>query len=254
MAQATTFSDLVTRLYTLSSSRELWDACHAYVRSAGFDRYCYHHYHRNPNAAHGPETFTLAAEGFPDEWVEAYVEEDLHEIDPIPRLTLSQREPLFWHDIWGMTADGSDAHRFIERAREADLGDGVAIRVDGMGYQPGYIGLGFGGERPYVASHALVEVQSAAQLAHLANLRVRERRIATRYDLSPREAEVLSHVVRGRPNGAIAETLGVSRHTVDTLMRRLFDKLGVTDRTAAAVRGLETGLVRGPTAPARIAA
>jgi DNA-binding CsgD family transcriptional regulator len=37
--------------------------------------------------------------------------------------------------------------------------------------------------------------------------------------------------------------MGVSRHTVDTIMRRLFGKLDVTDRTRAAVRGLAFGLI-----------
>ena len=61
--------------------------------------------------------------------------------------------------------------------------------------------------------------------------------------LSPRELELLRWIARGKSNTSIAQIMGVSRHTVDTIMRRLFGKLDVTDRTRAAVRGLAFGLI-----------
>lgn len=51
-----------------------------------------------------------------------------------------------------------------------------------------------------------------------------------RYELSPREAEVLSLVVRGRSVPHIAERLYLSRGTVKTHISRIYQKLGVGDR------------------------
>ena len=51
-----------------------------------------------------------------------------------------------------------------------------------------------------------------------------------RYELSPREAEVLSLVVRGRSVPHIAERLYLSRGTVKSHIARIYQKLGVRDR------------------------
>ena len=52
-------------------------------------------------------------------------------------------------------------------------------------------------------------------------------------------------IARGKSYGVIADILDVSRHTVDTLVRRIFEKLGVTDRTTAAIRAVGAGIVIG---------
>ena len=53
--------------------------------------------------------------------------------------------------------------------------------------------------------------------------------------LTAREREVLRHVARGLTNKAIARELGLSPGTVKVHVERLLAKLGVTDRTQAAV-------------------
>jgi len=50
-----------------------------------------------------------------------------------------------------------------------------------------------------------------------------------------REAEVLSMVAAGSPNKAIAGALALSEHTVKLYMHRIISKLGVTNRTEAAI-------------------
>jgi DNA-binding CsgD family transcriptional regulator len=55
--------------------------------------------------------------------------------------------------------------------------------------------------------------------------------------LSPRQWEVLRLVVQGCSNKQIARTLGLAQGTVKIHVAVLFQKLGVTSRTAAAVVG-----------------
>lgn len=57
--------------------------------------------------------------------------------------------------------------------------------------------------------------------------------------LTPREAEVLAWVARGRTNAEIADLLGMSARTVQKHLERVFQKLGVESRTAAASRAWE---------------
>jgi DNA-binding NarL/FixJ family response regulator len=63
----------------------------------------------------------------------------------------------------------------------------------------------------------------------------KERAVAGPASLSEREREVWSFLASGLSNGAIARRLGVSPSTIKFHTRNLFQKLGVTNRTAAAV-------------------
>lgn len=62
--------------------------------------------------------------------------------------------------------------------------------------------------------------------------------------LSTREIEVLELVARGTSNKDIAKELWVSETTVKSHMLHIFDKLGVTDRTAAVTAALKRGIIR----------
>jgi NarL family two-component system response regulator LiaR len=61
--------------------------------------------------------------------------------------------------------------------------------------------------------------------------------------LTAREGEVLALIVRGRANKVIASELGISEKTVKAHVGRVLAKLGVADRTQAALLAVRTGLV-----------
>ncbi len=82
--------------------------------------------------------------------------------------------------------------------------------------------------------------------------------------LTPREAEVLLWLVRGKSNGEIGTILHLRLQTVKGHMATIFNKLGVDNRYAAVIRGLEvarngkaptrrahTVIIRAPAVPAR---
>jgi two-component system NarL family response regulator len=62
-------------------------------------------------------------------------------------------------------------------------------------------------------------------------------------DLTARELEVLTLIVKGRSNKDIAITLSISEATVKTHINNIFSKLGVNDRTQAATMALQRGIV-----------
>ncbi|MEU2948104.1 response regulator transcription factor [Nocardiopsis alba] len=61
--------------------------------------------------------------------------------------------------------------------------------------------------------------------------------------LSPREVEVLRLAADGHTNAVIGRTLHISATTVKTHLMRIYEKLGVGDRTSAVTRALRRGLL-----------
>jgi DNA-binding NarL/FixJ family response regulator len=71
---------------------------------------------------------------------------------------------------------------------------------------------------------------------------------ATAQRLSPRERDVLRLIALGQSNKEIAATLHLTVSTVKTHVEHVIGKLGVSDRTQAAVRAIELGLTSPPAA------
>ncbi|MGD0458391.1 MAG: response regulator transcription factor [Terriglobia bacterium] len=61
-------------------------------------------------------------------------------------------------------------------------------------------------------------------------------------DLSPREREVLSLMVRGESNKEIANELGITEATVKCHVSVILQRLSVNDRTQAVIAALQRGL------------
>jgi DNA-binding NarL/FixJ family response regulator len=64
----------------------------------------------------------------------------------------------------------------------------------------------------------------------------------TQPELSTRETEVLQLVARGLPNKRIARELQISEKTVKAHLTQVFQRIGVTDRTQAALWAKDRGL------------
>jgi DNA-binding NarL/FixJ family response regulator len=94
------------------------------------------------------------------------------------------------------------------------------------------------------AGEAIIDPTAAARLVHALSDRDRARPSATPLDqLTGREREVLTLIAQGRANKRIALELGISEKTVKAHVGHVLAKLGVTDRTQAAVLAVQEGLI-----------
>jgi ATP/maltotriose-dependent transcriptional regulator MalT len=62
--------------------------------------------------------------------------------------------------------------------------------------------------------------------------------------LSAREIDVLMLVARGASNQDVGEKLHISTATVKSHLLQIYQKLGVSDRTAAVTTAIERGIIR----------
>jgi NarL family two-component system response regulator LiaR len=148
--------------------------------------------------------------------------------------------------------DGIEAMRRIREARPetrvivlTSFGDDdkllPAVRAGAAGYllksvQPGEVVRAI---RAAHAGEAVIDPKAAGRLlAALADSGPPPQ------PLTPRELDVLSLLSRGLPNKGIARELGLAEKTVKVHVSHILAKLGVTDRTQAALYAARAGLTR----------
>ena len=93
------------------------------------------------------------------------------------------------------------------------------------------------------AGEAIIDPTAAARLVNALSGEDRRSGAPGLDQLTNREREVLSLIAQGRANKRIALELGISEKTVKAHVGHVLAKLGVADRTQAAVLAVQNGLV-----------
>ena len=65
-------------------------------------------------------------------------------------------------------------------------------------------------------------------------------------DFTVREIDVLTFLVNGDSNNVIAEKLCITNHTVKAHLTHIYKKLGVTNRTSAAIKAKDNNIIPHP--------
>jgi DNA-binding NarL/FixJ family response regulator len=97
--------------------------------------------------------------------------------------------------------------------------------------------------RAVADGQAVLDPKVAGRVMRWAKKKSRIRFDTGRQALSPREIEVLRLVTQGATNPEVAETLGITRHTVNTYVQRAFSKLGVHSRSEAIAVATKRGIL-----------
>ncbi|MDC7676076.1 LuxR family transcriptional regulator [Asticcacaulis machinosus] len=246
MAQVPAFQTYLEEIHRGESFDEIWSLLNHYRADRGFLSLTYIHF--PPLGALDQERPLVAAEGFPDDWVAHYVANDFADIDPVLEFAKTAIIPFYWSNI--LNADYRDAaqslevKRFITDFLEFNVGEGLGFPLYGPMGRRALCSVGLPMLKMDVAPALRQELQILFQAAHLRYCDLIQQNQSRQADLSPREVEILSWVARGKSNSVIANILDVSAHTVDTHMRRIYAKLNVTDRVAAAIYGVGAGILR----------
>lgn len=138
--------------------------------------------------------------------------------------------------------DRPDTEVLMLTSSDADEHLLAAIRAGALAYLPKSAGV----DQVVASVHAAARGESLLEPRIVARL-VREVREAGTHgpvdQLSPRELEVLRVLARGRSNRQIGRALAISEDTVKAHVSSILAKLGLADRTQAAIFGLQQRLI-----------
>ena len=115
-----------------------------------------------------------------------------------------------------------------------------------------YSAFDFGTPLDEVGDGTIGTVRALAQAGHQRVCVLLRETSSKKYELSEREREVLEWLASGKSLWVIAGILDLSPDTVKTYAKRIYAKLGVSDRVGAVVKALKLGphprLIRSRTA------
>lgn len=224
---------------------QAWRQFLSFANELGFHQVTYQH--RPPLGAEDEGRVMVVADGFPEAWIASYIRKKRYRQDPIVSHALTTTEPFLWSEVGRRTPLGQDQQSFLAEMRAAGLGDGIALQAFGPANRNGYFGLGFGGKADpaLTGAETVLALRWACQTAHARYCAMLAAQRPALPTLSDREREILEWIARGKSNSVIADIVGLSNHTVDAYVRRIFSKLGTRDRLSATLRALGAGLISG---------
>lgn len=235
--------DIPTYQRSIRSSEdiwELWEVCRLFTKARGLERFYYAHF--PPLGAPDADDLRFRAEGFAADVVDTYFQSGQFRTSQMMKYAKSNVHPFYWDEV----PYHSWASKEPESAALAENGgptNGLCIPLFGPNGRNGLASIEMPAGTWRLCSETVHELQWAAMLAHLRYCELWVQELGPEPHLSPREQEVLIWVARGKSNPSIAEILGISAHTVDAHLRRIYLKLGVFDRITAAVRAMGVGLI-----------
>ncbi len=236
-----TLQDFIRRVKDLDNPDTLWEEALAFCEDRGATMVVYRHFVGVPDPNEVP---VVRSHGIPPHFQDKVLKEKLYLVNPVPELAAKSTDPFFWSDIPKMKELLEGEEAFLHDVLHKYIGDGLAIQVFGPQSRNGLLQLSYGGKRPQISQREIKELQMAAQLGHLTYCRMTPDYEQDPHGMTSREREVLHWISQGKSNSVIADILGISVHTVDTHVRRIFRKLDVNDRTTAAVKGMGAGIVQ----------
>jgi len=236
-----TLEGFLDQVQDMDAPDALWHLVLDFFFSRGAQMVSYRHWTSEPLES---ADLQMVSAGFPEDFIETFVREKRYLHNPISDLALHTSEPFYWSDTAALAGLSTADAAKVEELTEGLPGDGLIIQAFGPNRRAGTFNFGFEKDAARLPSTQVKEWQAATQIAHLTYCRMVP---VVASDVAPvltrRETEVLEWIARGKSNADIAGILGISAHTVDTHVRRIFGKLEVNDRTTAAVKGLGAGLL-----------
>ncbi len=162
-------------------------------------------------------------------------------LDAFLHASVRTTKPFLWTDIADILEPRSPQLRHY-KDKIAGLGTGVVVPVFGPLFRNGYFCFHSQEDRA-VSDMDLMVLHSISQTAYLKLLDIMYKTSGRERTLSGRELEAINMIARGKSNPEVATAMSVSVNTINTLLKRIFEKLDVSDRVSAVMRAYALGYI-----------
>lgn len=225
---------------TAQTETEVFACFSKALRSLGFDAEAYFLLN-NFHDAHDRPYKAILNTG-PPVVIDLYVKDRLEPTNSTHYLARTTGKNYSWYDKPSNIDLHNDYKYFLGELYSTGLTSGFAIPVFGQGTEQAFVNIGnYHGK----ADESSEEAQIARLLSYHLHERIKEI-MGIRQEvlsLSEREREVLQWVMAGKSDSVIADIMAISSHTVDTYLRRCYQKLNVSNRVAAVVKAISLGII-----------
>ena len=223
-----------------SSFASLWALVMRYYRGQGFEAFAYVLLDRNNPL----EALALLEYGFPPEVLGTFEAMGSGRNDAMLRVAMANGAPVLRSTLRAKYKISRDEAHYRQVIDSLGVGELLSLPLYGPHRRDALGSLARPSREDSFDPANFMTLHMIAQAAHLKAISMRPPPAANDHGLSVREIEILRRVAQGKSNGATAAALDISAGTVDTYLRRIFEKLDVADRTSAAVKGVSLGLIR----------
>jgi LuxR family quorum-sensing system transcriptional regulator CciR len=237
--EPTAFEAAIDRMDRLES---VWAAMVDFARSRHALRLGYHHL--PPPSAPDVAFLRVENDGFGPALLAQYLAARSAGVAVLASSAQNSVQPVYLDELEVRPDLSARERAHLGGYRAAGVVNGLAFSVYGPNARNGLFAVELAHDTPRLTAEDLGALRWGGQAMHLRYCNLLLPQLGRPPSLSDREAQVLAWVARGKSNASIAEILGISAHTVDAHLRRIYLKLGVVDRISAALRGLGFGLIR----------
>lgn len=236
--QSIDFSDIAARLSVSRNAEDVWQIMSDVsdqLDTRGICCRCF------PSNATAEQIVCFSTTRGFDQRLAHALQESPGYLDAFLHAAVKSPKPFRWSDIHTILDEKSPQMVAYNRTI-GSLGDGVIVPVFGPLFRNGYFCFHGREGRNYSETEILM-MHSIAQTAYLKLLDLMYREDEEGRSLSARELEIINLVARGQSNQTVAEELSVSINTINTYMKRIFEKLDVSDRVSAVMRAYALGYI-----------
>jgi len=232
------FTEIAVQISQATTNEEVWEVMTRVCKENGTKGACCRCFPSNATAE--PVVFFSQTEGF-SAGLEAALQSSPGYLDAFLHAAVKSPKPFRWHEV-NEILDSKSPQMESYRKKIAAFGDGVVVPVFGPLFRNGYFCF-YGEDGREYDDQEILMMHSVSQTAYLKLLDLMYRSEQEGRALSTRELEIINLIARGNSNQTIAQALQVSINTINTYVKRIFEKLDVSDRVSAVMRAYALGYI-----------
>jgi LuxR family transcriptional regulator, quorum-sensing system regulator BjaR1 len=235
-------ADINAQIWEMQTVSEILRRCALEFFALGAVRFSY----LLPPAYHAQtgERTLIKARGFAPEWTSLYIDPKFRKDDPITDYIMAKGRPMTWREAVDEQKISTGQRSFLHEFQRFHPIDGVGIPLYGPYCMDGF--CAFSTDKP-IEPNDVDMISPFRRLALGAHTRIsviKGEAGKKKCGLSRRETDVLRLMAMAQSNKEIALAMRVSPASVDTYARRIFAKLGTSDRVEASLLGISYGLIK----------